>query len=320
MGAGNYYEVLDVKRTCAPDDIKRAFSKLALKYHPQRAKGSGVDPAEAEMKFNLICESYDVLSNPARRAIFDQYGERGLKDGVPDGQGGLKGGIYRYAMNSTEIFTAFFGTSSPFADLFGPMGEEAPEFYGDLTGMTLPKKPSKPLPLLIPMQVTLLEIYNGATKKVSYSRRKLQPDNSTKLVTETIHIRVVPGWADGTVCSFEGAGDEGVDIVAADVQVMVETLPDVVWARDGDNLIYTASISLCDALTNCIIEVPTFDGRILSIPMNQVIAPGVTKTVPGEGMPNKDTGVKGDLVLAFDIKFPEELTVAQKASLKKLLP
>ena len=60
MGAGNYYEALDVDRTCEPDDIKGAFSKLALKYHPQRAKGNGIDPAEAEMKFNLICESYDV--------------------------------------------------------------------------------------------------------------------------------------------------------------------------------------------------------------------------------------------------------------------
>lgn len=223
-------------------------------------------------------------------------------------------------MNSQEIFEAFFGTSSPFADLFGSMGDEAPAFYGELTGMTLPKKPGKPAPLLVPMQVTLSEIYNGATKKVTYTRHKLQADKTTTLVTETLHIRVSPGWADGTVSTFECAGDEGVDMIAADVQVVMETIPDAAWARDGDVLCYTADITLCEALTNCIVKVPTFDGRILSVPMTEVIAPGVTKTVPGEGMPQSETKVKGDLVIRFNTKFPTELSVAQKAALKKLLP
>ena len=104
----SYYDTLSIVRTAGADDIKKAFRKLSLKWHPERALGP---KAEAEVIFANICEAYDVLVNPARRAIYDQYGERGLKNGVPDGNGGVKGGKYRFGNNSIEIFTAFFGTA-----------------------------------------------------------------------------------------------------------------------------------------------------------------------------------------------------------------
>jgi len=316
--ARDYYEVLAVKRTASSDEIKKQFRKLALKYHPDRAVGSS--RVDSEAFFNSICESYDVLSNPARRAIFDQFGERGLKEGIPNGEGGFKGGIYRFAGNSAEIFTLFFGTSSPFSDLFGDMGELSPEFYGELTGMTLPKKPTKPSPLQLLLPVTLAELYNGATKKVVYKRRVLLEDSTTVEKEETLHIRVHPGWSDGMVTSFEGKGDEGVDSLPGDVEVVLKTEEDPLWEREGSTLYYTADISLCEALTNTIVEVSTFDSRLLSIPVNQVVSPGYTKTVAGEGMPIEGTpGAKGDLVLRFRTKFPETLTPQAKAALKKLL-
>ena len=90
--------------------------------------------------------------------------------------------------------------------------------------------------------------------------------------------------------------------------------------RDGSTLYYTAEISLAQALTNTIVQVPTFDNRLLSVAVNQVVSPGFVKKVPGEGMPVPGApGEKGDLVIKFCTKFPETLTPEVKATLKKLL-
>lgn len=103
-----YYSILAVERTASTDEIKKAYRKLALKWHPDRASGPAMEVAA---KFDQIAEAYEVLSIAARRAIFDQYGESGLKAGIPDGQGGLKGGKFQFNANALEIFAKFFGTS-----------------------------------------------------------------------------------------------------------------------------------------------------------------------------------------------------------------
>lgn len=211
----DYYSLLGIARSVSEDDVKRAFRKLALKWHPDRA----ADKAEAESMFPLVCEAYDVLSHPARRSIFDQYGEFGLKNGIPDGMGGFSGGRYAFAKKPEDVFTAFFGTASPFADLLGPIGGAAPDFYGELTGMTAFKPPVKGAPLVIQMLVTLGEIYTGATKKLTFTRRVLLKDKTTEEKAETIHLRVAPGWEDGTVATYPAAGDEDVSCETADVQV-----------------------------------------------------------------------------------------------------
>ena len=169
----SYYATLGLDRSATTEDVKRTYRKCALKWHPERC-----DFTEAEATFQAVAESYDVLSHPARRAIYDQYGQHGLKEGIPDGNGGIKGGTYTFSKNAHEIFAAFFGTSrrarpdhppaarrmplsrrraepvsarrSPFSDILGDMGDEAPPFYGELTGMTLPKKPTKPEPVRTP--------------------------------------------------------------------------------------------------------------------------------------------------------------------------
>lgn len=313
--ATSYYEKLGIARTASTDEVKTAYRKLSLKFHPERASGP---KGEAAAAFAEIAEAYDVLSHPARRAIFDQYGEQGLKDGIPDGHGGVKGGTYRFSGNALEIFQAFFGTASPFADILGAMGEEPPAFYGELTGMTLPKKPAKPAAKTVPLVCTLAEIYNGVTKKVSFTRKTLRADLVAVDEDKDVQIKVLPGWEAGTEVTFPGQGDEGVDIQPGDVTVILEIAPAAGWAREGSSLIYTTPISLADALCGCVVDVPTLDGRILSVPVNQIVAPGATKVVPGEGMVTAE-GTKGDLILAFDISFPKTLKAEQKAALKKAL-
>jgi DnaJ family protein B protein 13 len=304
------YDSLGLVRTVDTDEINKAFRKLSLKYHPERAS---LPKAEAEALFAKIAEAYEVLSNPARRAIYDQYGERGLKEGVPDGKGGLKGGKYRFNNNAIEVFTAFFGTSSPFADILGQVGDEAPpEFYGELTGMQLPFAKQKAKPVAAELIVTLAEVYNGAMKTVSYSRKKLGEDGVTSDEAVETQLYVTPGWEEGLVATLPDLGDQGVHVLPGDVEIYMVITPDPLWSRDGTTLFFKHEISLTEALVGKNVEVPTFDERILSIPVTKVVAPGDSKVVPDEGI------CGGELVICFDIVFPKTLTIEQKKKIVAL--
>ena len=268
----SYYDSLGLTRTADADEIKKAFRKLSLKYHPDRAVG--MSKAEAEVLFSKIAEAYEVLSNPARRAIYDQYGERGLKEGVPDNKGNLKGGKYRFNNNAIDIFTAFFGTSSPFADILGQVGEEGPppEFYGELTGMQLPFAKTKAPPVQATLEVTLAEVYNGAQKTVSYTRKKLGGDGVTSDEAVETQIYVEPGWEAGLVATLPDLGDQGVHVLPGDVEITMVILPDELWSREGTTLFFKHELTLTEALVGKNVEVPTFDDRTLSIPVTKVRA------------------------------------------------
>ena len=240
-----YYTALQLPRNATAEEIKRAYRKLALAAHPERA--TSTDSADVEDNFNLIAEAYDVLSHPARRGIYDQFGEKGLKEGVPDGRGNVNGGRYTFANNAHEIFAAFFGTTSPFADLFS-MGSEPPAFYGELTGMQLPLRRTKPPPVRMELSVTLADLYNGAVKASTYTRRVLGEDGTTTDQLTTQQVKVAAGAANNSVVVFESAADEGVDIEPADVEFVLATVADTAWERDGTTLYYTAQVSLVDAL------------------------------------------------------------------------
>ena len=382
MPMPSYYDTLQVKRTSTPEEIKAAYRKLALKWHPERA--TDVPAIEAEAKFAEVAEAYEVLVHPARKAIYDQYGAPGLKQGIPDGFGGVKGGSYRFSNNALEIFASFFGTSSPFADIMGAMGDEPPAFYGELTGMVLPMVPKKPEAVSVaptprtahcfflrtgpsPSVRTQRRIHShacaggargprdacravqrrgeegrvretraaGAARVETPHRRPTRPrarraltgagagrspnqaDETTTEELASLHVTIKPGMEDGTPITFPSAGDEGVGIEPADVDFVLETVPDAAWSREGSTLYYTAELSLTDALCGTVLSVPTLDGRTLSVPITQIVSPGSTKTVPGEGMPT--VGGKGDLVIQFTTVFPQSLTLAQKAAVKKAL-
>jgi DnaJ-class molecular chaperone len=335
-------------------EINKAFRKLSLKAHPDRFVGGR---AEAEVALSKIAEAYEVLSNPARRAIYDQYGERGLKEGVPDGKGSLSGGKYRFNNNAMEIFANFFGTSSPFADILGKVGDDAPpEFYGELTGMQLPFSKQKAPPVQATVEVTLAEVYNGAQKTVSYARKKLGDGGVTSVEKVETQLYVEPGWEEGLVATLEDLGDQGVHVLPGDVDIYMTIAPDPLWSRSGTSLFFKHELTLTEALTGKLVDVPTFDNRTLSIPvtkvtrreelpsraqlgrreasscchqmpaarrtpltrvapremrvMRQVVSPGDSQTVPGEGI------CGGDLVICFDILFPKTLTPAQKKAIK----
>ncbi|RLN89130.1 hypothetical protein BBJ28_00012571 [Nothophytophthora sp. Chile5] len=286
-----------------------SYRKLAMKWHPDKNKDN---VTEAQYHFQEISEAYDVLSDPERRAVFDQYGYDGLKNGVPDENGDMRDG---YAFNeraSEEVFSKFFGTNNPFGD-FG-FGDTQP-FASSLRK----KGPEKAPAIVQDLSCTLEELFLGVTKSLSVQRKRLQND---ELVDEpkTFVVKIKPGWKAGTKITFDREGNETRTQAAGDVVFQVVQLEHDLFKRDGAHLVFTAKVKLSEALGDHCVEVPTLDGRKLAIPCNEVVSPTSEKLVKKEGMPiSNQAGERGDLRIKFNILFPRQLTALQKTALAKIL-
>lgn len=336
----DYYKVLEVDRNAKDDDLKKAYRKLAMKWHPDKNPNS---KKEAEAKFKKISEAYEVLSDPQKRAVYDQYGEEGLKGQVPPPDaGGFGGGssfystgdapnVFRFnPRNADDIFSEFFGFSSPFGgsrggsrfsnsvfsdDFFGSFGES-----GGFGGGSMNQAVRKASPIENTLPCSLEELYKGTTKKMKISRQIVDTNGKTTTVDEILTIDIKPGWKKGTKITFPEKGNELPNIIPADLVFIIDEKPHRLFTRDGDDLVVTQKISLAEALTGVTVNLTTLDGRNLTIPVNNVINPNYEEVVPREGMPiRKDSSTRGNLRIKFIIKFPSRLTSEQKAGIKKLL-
>ncbi|CAM8998226.1 unnamed protein product [Rhodiola kirilowii] len=344
----DYYKILQVEKNATDDDLKKAYRKLAMKWHPDKNPNN---KKAAEAKFKEISEAYDVLSDPQKRAVYDQYGEEGLKGQVPPPDAGGPGGatyfqtgdgptMFRFnPRNANDIFAEFFGSSSPFGGMGGGgggggmngmrgggsqrfsssiFGDDIFSSFGD--ARTASQGPRKAPPIENNLPCSLEELYKGTTKKMKISRQIADASGKTMPVEEILTIEVKPGWKKGTKITFPEKGNEQPGVIPSDLVFVIDEKPHSVFTRDGNDLVLTKRISLAEALTGYTVNVTTLDGRSLSIPINNVIHPNYEEVVPREGMPiPKDPSKKGNLRIKFNIKFPTRLTPEQKTGIKRLL-
>ncbi|KAK6932606.1 Chaperone DnaJ, C-terminal [Dillenia turbinata] len=339
----DYYKILQVDRNAKDEDLKKAYRKLAMKWHPDKNPNN---KKEAEAKFKQISEAYDVLSDPQKRAVYDQYGEDGLKGGVPppDAAGGPGGAtffhtgdgptVFRFnPRNANDIFEEFFGFSSPYGGMgnggsgvgsgmrgnsrFGSMFGD--DIFSTFDGRPTSYAPRKAPPIEKMLPCSLEELYKGTTKKMKISREIADASGKTLPVEEILTIEVKPGWKKGTKITFPEKGNEQPNVIPADLVFIIDEKPHSTFTRDSNDLIVTQKISLAEALTGCTVHITTLDGRNLNITINNVIHPNYEEVAPREGMPMpKDPSKKGNLRIKFNIKFPTRLTTEQKAGIKKL--
>lgn len=342
----DYYRILGLNRSSelTEDEIKKAYRKLALKYHPDKNKEPG-----AEEKFKEVAEAYEILSDPKKKEIFDKYGEEGLKagggGGGPPGAGAAPGGFsYTWNGDPNETFRMFFGNSNPFNMFFndaGGMNAEDDEdmmsggfggFPGGFGGFgrsnlhsmssQMNKKKSQDPPIYHDLLVSLEDIAQGTTKKMKISRKVMSPDNrSSHVEDKVLTIDIKPGWKAGTKITFPREGDQSPNTIPADIVFVIKDKPHQFFKRDGSDLIYSAKISLREALTGAVIQVPTLDGRKKQIQIVDIISPQSEKRIAGEGLPYpKQINKKGDIIVKFDIKFPDTLSKTHKDKLLEILP
>eukprot|EP00054_Salpingoeca_dolichothecata_P013161 m.73287 g.73287 ORF g.73287 m.73287 type:complete len:351 (-) comp20329_c2_seq1:18-1070(-) len=307
----DFYAPLELTRAATTEDVQKQYRILAKRYHPD----ANHDETAPE-KFLEIAEAFDVLGNAERRAIYDQYGSEGLRQGVPDQNDGFTEG-YVFHNDANKVFRDFFGTDNPLQDVFPPVDE-----YGLAQSTNQRTRLKQDPPVVQQLMVTLEEVFAGCVKKFKISRKVLNEDGHTTTIRPKIlTIDVQKGWKEGTRITFPKDYNQGPNNVPADVVFVLTYKKHPRFTREGNNLIHTAKISLAHALTGCVLPLVTLDGRQLNIPVNQIVSPGYEQIVTGEGMPNsKDPSQKGDLILRFETIFPTTLTENQKKLIEQALP
>jgi len=184
------------------------------------------------------------------------------------------------------------------------------------------RKKTQDSPIEHELFVSLEEVAKGATKKMKITRKVLNPDNrTTHTEDKVLTIEIKPGWKQGTKITFPREGDQSPTSIPADIIFIIKDKAHPVFRRDGSDLIYTAKISLKDALCGTTINVPTLEpNRVRKLPLNEVIKPTTEKRLTGDGLPfAKQPTNHGDIIVKFDIKFPDTLTKEQKETLSHTL-
>ncbi|KAI9007993.1 hypothetical protein BC832DRAFT_401958 [Gaertneriomyces semiglobifer] len=350
----DYYAILGVPKDADEDQLKKAYRKAALKWHPDR----NPDNKElADKKFKEISEAYEVLSDKQKRTIYDQFGEEGLKGagaagfggfpgfggfgGAPGGGGrtfvfnmgqggggaGGGGGFRPFTPSSADdIFRQFFGGASPFGGAadFMDTDEDGGGMPGGMPGgffggaRSARPKPRAQTSVQRQLPVSLEDLYTGTTKRLKVTRRNLNGTTSEKVLT----IQIKPGWKAGTKIKFANEGDELPDGSTQDIEFIIAEKEHPRFKRDGDKLRSEISIELWEAMCGFSKKIQHLDGRMVEITGGQgssPVKPGSSIVLSGEGMPvSKMPGKKGDLIVKVNVRFPDHVTPAQKDGIKRL--
>eukprot|EP00742_Colponemidia_sp_Colp-10_P008233 GILJ01008903.1.p1 GENE.GILJ01008903.1~~GILJ01008903.1.p1 ORF type:complete len:375 (-),score=32.82 GILJ01008903.1:536-1660(-) len=341
--AKDLYGTLGVSRRASEQEIKKAYRKLSLQYHPDKNPNN----EEAEQMFVEVTHAYEVLSDENKREIYDAHGEEGLKQMASDEQ--------------AEGADPFGGI---FSEMFGGFG-----FGGGGGGRAKREKP-KGRTIRYTMSVSLEALYKGGHDQVSRTRQILCPvcygkggEGASKCTrcrgqgvvlerhqmgpgfiqqiqrecpvcggrgetvkhkchkcegdgvlseTQNIDVDIVKGTPEGHIITFNGQGDEHPEIVAGDIQVQIESHRHPTFERHGDHLHVTHTVSLIEALQGFSHELVHLDGHRVTIAKKTITRPGEVLRIRGEGMPVYLHGSRyGDLVVTFEVDFPRSLEQIQ---------
>jgi len=282
----DYYDVLGVSRDASLEEIKKAYRKLALEWHPDRNKSP-----EAEERFKEINEAYEVLSDPEKRAAYDQFGHAAFTPGGMGGFEGFPGGFTRTYKKGpfTYTYTTFGG--SPFEGFgfdfegFSDPFEIFEQFFGGSPFRERQQVPRYGLTL------TFIEAAKGCEKEIIVEGEKRK-------------IRIPPGVEDGTRIKF------------SDFYVTIDVRPDKIFQREGDDVFINQEISLITAILGGVIEVPTIDGPV-KLRIRPGTQPGTMVRLRGRGIKHLHSYGRGDQYIRLLVKIPEKLTPKQKELIKK---
>ncbi len=341
----DYYEVLGVSRNASEEEIKKAYRKMAIKYHPDKNPGD----KQAEDNFKEAAEAYEVLSNQEKRRRYDQFGHAGMGGGFGGGGGG---------MNMDDIF-------SQFGDIFGG----AFGFGGGGRSGGGRQRVRRGTNLRVKLKLTLEEIVNGVEKKIkvsklvaaegtefatcsmcrgtgqvvrvsntflgqmqtasacpqcqgsgqSISKRAPGTDEMGMLREEVvIPIKIPAGVEDGMQLSMQGKGNDAPGGgIPGDLLVVIEETEHEELQRDGQNLHYQAFINISDAILGGNIEVPLVTGRA-KLKIEPGTQSGKVLRLKGKGVPSLEGYGTGDLLVHINLWTPQKVSKEEKAFLEKI--
>ncbi|CEP21610.1 SIS1 [Cyberlindnera jadinii] len=336
------YDRLGVAPSASDNEIKKAYRKMALKYHPDKPTGD-------TEKFKEISEAFDILSDEKKREVYDTYGleaarhggpqfDPNMGGGRPGGSGGFSsGGSYggfdfADASNIFEQFARaggmgddgasfhFSSGGSPFGGMGGGFGGMPGGFGGMGGGSGMGgggfnrRREPEPEIQQIQLPVSLEDLAKGTTKKMKLNRKGVNNSKEEKI----IEIDIKPGWKEGTKITFNNEGDWTPSGRRNTIQFILKEKPHPYFKRDGNDLIYSLPLTFKESLLGFDKIVESVDGRRIPLSKTMPVQPDSVQTYPGLGMPiSKQPGTRGDLKVKYKIDYPLTLTPQQKEAISQ---
>ena len=293
-GKRDYYEILGVSKTASDDEIKKAYRKLAVKYHPDKNPGD----KEAEAKFKEINEAHDVLSDKQKRARYDQFGHAGVGGaGNPFGGGAagnpFAGGNFNF---NGQTFNFDFGNGGAFDDILGSI-------FG--FGGPGARRPRRGADYQTSVTLTFEEAIFGTTKKVSVNG-------------DDLNVKIPAGIDDGMSIRLRGKGGPAPEggTEPGDLYVRVRVKSHKHLTREGAIILSEEKISMVDAALGCEIDVETVDGSItMKVPAGT--QSGTPFKLSGHGVPFRSDGDRGPHIVTIIVETPKNLSKRQKELLEE---
>ncbi|MGD9007478.1 MAG: J domain-containing protein [Desulfobacteraceae bacterium] len=297
MAAADYYKTLGIDKNASDSDIKKAYRKLAMKYHPDHTKGDKT----AEEKFKKISEAYAVLSDPEKRKQYDTYGSADFQQRFSQED------IFRN-FDFSDIFREFgFGGGSRTAD-----GGFRFSFGGGspFGGQQRQQRPIKGSDLVYELPITLHDVANGSKKQISLQHQGR---------SETITVTIPKGMTSGKKLRLAGKGESSpYGGPAGDLFIKVKVVEDPVFKADNHDLYVYQTIKLTQALLGTQVAVPTLAGRELNLKIPAGTRHKTKMRLAGHGLPQMKGSGKGDLFVVILIDLPKQLTPEQKNLVRQL--
>ena len=293
MAKRDYYEVLGVSKNASDDEIKKAYRKLAVKYHPDKNPGD----KEAEEKFKEISEAHEVLSDKQKRARYDQFGHAGVNGaagGNPFGNGNpFQNGNFNFGGQSFNF--DFGGGGGGFEDILG-------NIFG--FGNSNSRRPRRGADYETEVVVEFEEAIFGTTKLV-------QTEN------QSLKVKIPAGIDDGMAIRLKGkGGDAPQGGEKGDLYVRVRVKPHKTLTREGNLILSEQKIDMVDAALGCEIEVETVDGKvIMKVPAGT--QSGTPFKLSGHGVPFRADGDRGPHIVTIIVETPTKLSKKQKELLEE---
>jgi len=299
----DYYEILDVDKSAPQDEIKKAYRKLAMKYHPDRNQ----DNKNAEEKFKQITEANEVLSDPEKRKKYDTLGSN-WKQHQSQGQGfddffsnygrGRGGSQYTYSGNLDDLFGNISGFSDFFESFFG-RSSSAERQQG--------RKSRRGQDFEATLYIPLIEAYNGTTKEISVGGKR-------------VRVKISPGTKAGKKLRLKELGNEGMNGgEKGDLYLTLKIEKDPYFDLDDNNLYYDLYVDLYTAVLGGKKQVITLSGKTINITIPESTNSGKVLRLKGLGFPTSENSkIYGDLLVRIKVELPQNLTKEEKELFKKL--
>lgn len=328
MAKRDYYEVLGLQKGASADEIKKAYRKLAVKWHPDKwSQASDAEKKTAEENFKELAEAYDVLSDDNKRARYDQFGHAGMSGSGFGGAGGA-GGFGGAGFDPMDIFNAFFGGGGgrggrtyTYTNMGGnPFGGGGfGGFEEAFRGAGFGGRPIKGQDLNITLKITLDDVVNGVEKKVKIRHTVADGQGGVKQIEEVIPVKLPKGVMEGQKFKAAGKGNAapGGQGVPGDLIVNIEEIPHGELMRDKEDLVYNLLLSFPTAALGGPAEIPTLNGRVrINVPAGT--QPGKMLRLKGKGLPANGGASTGDLIVNILVYVPEKLNDKERKAIECL--